>query len=108
MTACSCAGGILVSLLQLAFGEFDAPPQTARSAVRQLSRSEAELGTAKQAATQAVDPGVPAPQSQQGGAVFQEPASMHAPDSTTLPDQEALTDKLMSTNTGTDSAYCCP
>ena len=66
-------------MLQLAFGEFDAPPQTARSAVRQLSSSDAELGTAKQAATQAVDPGAPAPQSQQGSAVVQKLTSIHAP-----------------------------
>jgi hypothetical protein len=77
-------------MLQLAFGEFDAPLPTARSAVRQLSSSDEVLGTAKQIATQAVDPDVPAPRSQQGSAVFQEPASMHAPHSLRFPHQEAF------------------
>jgi hypothetical protein len=98
MSACSCAGGILVSMLQLAFGEFDAQPHTARSAVRQLSSSDAALGTAKQAATQAVDPGVPSPQSQQGSAVFQEAASTHAPDFLRFPDQVAIKNTLMNTS----------
>ena len=62
----ACAGGLLVSSLQLAFGEFDAPAQTASSAVRLSSNSDAVLDTAKRAATQAVDPGGPPQQSQQG------------------------------------------
>jgi len=60
-------GGVIVSLLQLIFGEFDPAPQPKpRGPVRWLSPSDDALGSAAAAATQAFDPGSPTDQSEQG------------------------------------------